>query len=84
MNEIERAIKELRIQQMNPNCSIMSYNSCEVAIQALEKQIAKKPIKVIITKKYGGITIKCPSCDSEFVGTKLCLDCGQKLDWKEE
>ena len=50
------------------------------AVDALEKQIAKKPNPD--TKFYGfGF---CPTCNACFMdnSTNYCGNCGQKLDWK--
>lgn len=58
--------------------------SIEVAINALEKQIPKKPI--IETNRYTTLFI-CPSCGRK-QGIKYkqyhCIECGQKLDWSDE
>ena len=67
--------------------------SLVVAINALEKQIAKKPIK---TDSYRGILKRvyayaCPTCGNvclekymnERQNTMFCWDCGQKLDWSD-
>ena len=51
-----------------------------LAVDALEKQIAKKPNPD--TKFYGfGF---CPTCNVCFMDnlTNYCGNCGQKLDWK--
>ena len=51
-----------------------------LAVDALEKQIAKKPNPD--TKFYGfGF---CPNCNACFMDnlTNYCGNCGQKLDWK--
>lgn len=54
-----------------------------MAIEALEKQIPKKPIKSETENKCW-----CPSCDDEdemdIYGTEYCPYCGQALDWSEE
>lgn len=69
------------------------YKANEMAIQALEKQIPKKPIRHTAWEDF-----KCPACgsteirpydteyreydkDCEF---EYCSDCGQKLDWSDE
>ena len=65
-----------------------------MAIQALEKQIPKKPRK---TDSYRGVLKRvyayvCPTCGNaclekymnERQGTMFCWNCGQKLDWSEE
>lgn len=51
----------------------------ETAIEALEKQLPKKP--VLKRKAYGGIMV-CPICEVSDYG-KYCRVCGQKLDWSE-
>lgn len=63
-------------------------NAYGMAIQALEKQIPKKPVK------DGKWSYKCPCCggDAEtdcgdnFYDYRLdyCNGCGQKLDWSDE
>ena len=58
------------------------YMLCEAldtAIEALEKQLPKKP--VLKRKAYGGIMV-CPICEASDSG-KYCRYCGQKLDWSE-
>ena len=68
--------------------------SIDIAIQALEKQIPKKPRK---TDSYRGVLKRvyayvCPTCGNaclekymnERQNTMFCWDCGQKLDWSNE
>ena len=55
-----------------------------MAIKALEKQIAKKPVRKP-NLDWTNEEVTCPSCSrnvSEY-RNKYC-DCGQKLDWGEE
>ena len=55
----------------------------ELAINALEKQIAKKPTDIDNELN----TFKCPSCQHTLIALddmtihKHCLICGQKLLW---
>ena len=61
-----------------------------MSIQALEKQIPKKPVN------YDKHYYKCPCCNEDlgidndmlFVydeePPKFCIKCGQKLDWSDE
>lgn len=60
---------------------------CDLIIEALEKQLAKKPIEVndAYTPKNGEFRVaKCPNCGHEVSDRfDVCLDCGQKLDWSE-
>lgn len=88
------AIKELH--GIRPRGGIIPQKRAEaldVAIQALEKQIPKRPIRHAVWEDF-----KCPACgsteirpydteyreydkDCEF---EYCSDCGQKLDWSDE
>lgn len=61
-------------------------NAYRMAIQALEKQIAKKPIKSDVQAIRYVNTYYCPVCQLGITGTniaKWCYHCGQKLDWEE-
>lgn len=49
---------------------------------AKEKQIAKKPIDVIL--RINGKTAKCPICKCSVLRMPYCERCGQKLDWSDE
>lgn len=65
----------------------------KIAVQALEKQIPKKPIRHTAWENF-----KCPACgsaeivqyDTEYreydkdCKFEYCSDCGQKLDWGDE
>lgn len=66
----------------------------EVAINALEKQIPKKPRK---TDSYRGVLKRvyayvCPTCGNVCLekymnkrqNTMFCWNCGQKIDWSDE
>ena len=66
----------------------------EMIVQALEKQIPKKPRK---TDSYRGILKRvyayaCPTCGNaclekymnERQDTMFCWNCGQKIDWSDE
>lgn len=68
------------------------YKANEMAIQALEKQIPKKPRK---TDSYRGVLKRvyayvCPTCGNACLekymnkrqNTMFCWNCGQKLDWR--
>lgn len=73
-------------------------NAYGMAIQALEKQISKKPIPIDY-EKYTDVTTKakflntatakflkgtfwCPNCKRVVHSGSFCKDCGQKLDWE--
>ena len=58
----------------------------KLAVEALEKQIPKKPIKAKEHIMYSMCYI-CPNCQKNFSGTGIasyCYHCGQALDWSEE
>lgn len=64
-----------------------SIEHAKTAIEALEKQLAKKPIEIddAYTPKIGEFRVaKCPNCRKEVSDRfDVCLECGQKLDWSE-
>ena len=60
-------------------------NGLRMAINALEKQIPKKPHKNF--EKFSGVWCSC----GKYLGKgyfvdkpSYCADCGQKLDWSDE
>ena len=59
----------------------------ETAIEALEKQLPKKPIEIkeTYTSKIGEFRVaKCPNCGKEVSDRfNVCLECRQNLDWRE-
>ena len=72
---------------------LMLQEAIDMAIQALEKQIPKKPIRHTAWENF-----KCPACgsteivqyDTEYreydkdCKFEYCSDCGQHLDWSDE
>ena len=64
-----------------------------VAIQALEKQIAKKPIMKQYFEDLEDEYLCCPTC-GEILTDRIpddnktfyfhCMNCGQKFDWSDE
>ena len=64
----------------------------EMAIDALEKQVQKKPIKTKIAtlnKSPEAISWEsihcCPRCESNLAPQyKYCPQCGLKIDWEDE
>ena len=56
----------------------------EVVVEALEKQIAKKPKKIEVEGYRYTDTYRCPICKGNFSGTGIadyCYHCGQKFLW---
>lgn len=67
---------------------LKGHNICDgeeidAAIEALEKQIPKKPIMI---KDVAETYYICPECEwaVDRFDDNYCSDCGQKLDWTKE
>ena len=77
----------MQIEDENNDCKFTEddYKANEMAIQALEKQIPKKPIfanNMMTKDKF----LMCPCCEFRFPDSLVflktrCWNCGQKLDW---
>lgn len=92
-NETIEKLKNMRlfmqIEDKNNDCKFTEddYKANEMAIQALEKQIPKKPVKSEKQVVRYVNTYYCPICNLGITGTniaKWCYHCGQKLDWSDE
>lgn len=92
--EESEAIKELH--EIRPRGGIIPQKRAEaldVAIQALEKQIPKKPIMKQYFEDLEEEYLCCPTC-GEILTDRIpadnktfyfhCMNCGQKLDWSDE
>ena len=59
----------------------------ETAIEALDKQIAKKPVVVgeeyIFERDEWEKDYECPFCGNPYADDSFCSCCGQKLDWSD-
>lgn len=81
----EEAIIDIR-ENIQP---IIGGKSLDIAINAIEKQIPKKPLNIEETKYK--VSYKCPVCETVHVngwcGTNwklpFCSICGQALDWSD-
>jgi hypothetical protein len=81
----EEAIIDIR-ENIQP---IIGGKSLDIAINAIEKQIPKKPLNIEETKYK--VSYKCPVCETVHVngwcGTNwklpFCSICGQALDWRD-
>ena len=93
MTESE-AIKELH--KIRPRGGIIPQKRAEaldMAIQALEKQIPKKPIMKQYFEDLEDEYLCCPTC-GEILTDRIpadnktfyfhCMNCGQKFDWSDE
>ena len=84
----------MQIEDKNNDCKFTEddYKANEMAIKALEKQIARKSEYEADGYADGELVYdyaKCPICGHDFEyeindwGCNYCSDCGQKLDWGE-
>ena len=93
MTESE-AIKELH--KIRPRGGIIPQKRAEaldIAIQALEKQIPKKPIMKQYFEDLEDEYLCCPTC-GEILTDRIpadnktfyfhCMNCGQKFDWSDD
>ena len=82
--------KEEAIKAFNPIVDNEAYtdnfqDACKMAIEALDKQIPKKPVSKY---KYRDGENVCPSCETEnrcrivMFWEKFCPDCGQAIGWE--
>lgn len=57
----------------------------EMAIEALEKRMPKKPVTEKDKVIFGIVCGRCPECDSAVYSTTnlYCPNCGQALDWSD-
>lgn len=85
--EIKNAIKEVKrwtniLMSAESSCTNETAEAQKMAIEALEKQIPKKPVEQIklLGLDKGG---KCPFCQKYINNDKYWMycECGQKLDW---
>ncbi len=95
MTESEaKAILERDLNCLKQNKALPdSIESMEIAINALEKQIAKKPIMKPYFEDMEEEYLCCPTC-GEILTDRIpfynedfyfhCLDCGQKFNWESD
>ena len=82
----------MQIEDKNNDCKFIEddYKANEMAIQALEKQIAKKPTYEGDGYSDGQLvydTWVCPCCgcsyELDYDDCDYCPNCGQNLDWSD-
>lgn len=74
----------MQIEDKNNGCKFTEddYKANEMAIQALEKQMPKKPKE---RDCIGFDTLACPECKMAlYLYEPYCDNCGQKIDWSDE
>ena len=85
----EEAIKtiEIAIDEVEWDYPMEYSIAFETAIEALDKQIAKKP--VVVGEEYifeideWEKDYECPFCGNPYADDSFCSCCGQKLDWSD-
>jgi hypothetical protein len=81
-NDIEKAIEFYKAKSYEEGGIRDRYT--RLAIEALEKQMPKKPINDGSNIRYTPV-YSCPKCENRITGTGIanyCYHCGQKLDWR--
>ena len=85
----------MQIEDKNNDCKFTEddYKANEMAINSLEKQIAKKPIMKQYFENLEDEYLCCPTC-GEILTDRIpadnktfyfhCMNCGQKFDWSDE
>ena len=87
MTEQEQIFAYKELRNNGQAFVIDNYEDADRIIEALEKQIPKKPI--IKTNAYNKKFYECPNCridieDVIFSPYKYCRKCGQHIDWGNE
>ena len=81
----EDAIKILEINSICSPKATEFKNAVEIAKNAIEKQISKRP-KIKSFPKISGFELRCPNGDCGAVlqsDSPCCKYCGQALDWSD-
>ena len=74
----------MQIEDENNDCKFTEddYKANEMAINALEKQMPKKPKE---RDCIGFDTLVCPKCKMAlYLYEPYCDNCGQKIDWSDD
>lgn len=75
--KVREAIEDFKkLAELLQNKESAAVEHCNIAIEALEKQLPEKP--VLKRNAYGGISV-CPICGASDY-RKYCRWCGQKID----
>lgn len=86
MSKRTQLLRYMKKKQGVNTSIVLNGEKLDMCIDALEKQIAKKPKKTGIEGYRYVDTYICPICKGNFSGTRIadyCYHCGQKLDWSE-
>ena len=88
IEELKHSIVSYEVQNRNNITCDLTREVLNMAINALEKQIPKKPAEMKPTDKLLQEYFACPICGG-WVGmdeylNKFCAGCGQAIDWSEQ
>ena len=75
----EEAINAIKCNYPPEHYSMLR-EALDMAIEALEKQIPKKPMAIKIPAKWGGHDYRCPVCATRVFEQSYCMSCGQAID----
>lgn len=99
--EYFKTISEIRLKNFNITLQYCDANEnyiqdfkektdiYDMAIEALEKQIPKKPTPVILGEIFKDAFYTCPCCGDDWnvneygSAMEYCWTCGQAIDWSE-
>ena len=85
----EEAIKTIQvaIAEVEWDYPLDYSTAFKTAIEALDKQIPKKPVVVgeeyIFERDEWEKDYECPFCGNPYADDSFCSCCGQKLDWSD-
>lgn len=84
-DELVKYLKKYHSMSQGVISDVEHFPTAHMAIEALEKQIPKKPIKSDREIRYCEVW-KCPSCGFEWSSrvVDFCYKCGQHIDWSKE
>lgn len=90
VKKVREAIEDFQgLAELFQNKDSVVVEHCNIAIEALEKQLPKKVEMRTVYNDFDGCLICykgfCPSCGGavESYGNKSCHNCTQMLDWSE-
>lgn len=86
MSKRTQLLRNMKYKNKEGYSILLGKEERDICIEALEKQVGKKPIIINFYDKTDDTYIKISRCSmcKEYVyrGEVYCSKCGQKLDWK--
>lgn len=81
--KVREAIEDFKkLAELLQNKESAAVEHCNIAIEALEKQLPKKPKQADEQRIRYCTTHVCPGCGKEFTGmvSEYCYHCGQRIE----